>query len=96
MFLVVIMGLTWIVGLLILEVDALLPLAYIYTIMVAFQGLFIFLSVVVFQESVRSEYIKWWKKNFKRPAKISKFITKSSGVITLSSTDKVKRCYCHH
>ena len=59
--LVVVMGLTWIIGILVVEVDALVPLAYIYTIMVAFQGLFIFLVLVVLSKAVRDEYIKWWK-----------------------------------
>ena len=59
-FLVLIMGLTWILGVLVLNVPALLPLAYIYTIMVAFQGLAIFLSLIAFQQPVRNEYIKWW------------------------------------
>jgi len=37
--LVVVLGLTWIIGVVIVEVEAIVPLAYIYTIMVAFQGL---------------------------------------------------------
>ena len=48
-------------GVLVLEVDALLPLAYIYTIMVAFQGLFIFLIFVVFSKQVKDAYMKWLK-----------------------------------
>ena len=59
------MGLTWVFGVLIVEVKALLPLAYIYTIMVAFQGLFIFLLFVVFPKQVRDEYIKWWRTKVK-------------------------------
>ena len=51
--LVVIMGLTWIFGVLIVEVEQLLPLAYIYTILVAFQGLLIFLLFVVLSSQVR-------------------------------------------
>ena len=49
--LVVVLGLTWITGVVIVEVDALYPLAYIYTIMAAFQGLFIFLALVVFAKA---------------------------------------------
>ena len=60
-FLVIIMGLTWIFGVLIVEVEELLPLAYIYTIMVAFQGLFIFLIFVVFSKQVREAYAKSWR-----------------------------------
>ena len=59
--LVVIMGLTWIFGVLIVEVEALLPLAYIYTILVAFQGLWIFLIFVLFSPQVRDAYKKWWR-----------------------------------
>jgi len=59
--LVVIMGLTWILGLLVVEVDEMAPLAYIYTIMVAFQGLFIFLIFVIFSKAVREAYCKWWR-----------------------------------
>ncbi len=61
MSLVVIMGLTWIFGVLVVEVEALLPLTYIYTIMVAFQGLFIFIIFVCMSKSIREAYSKWWK-----------------------------------
>ena len=57
--LVVVLGVTWIIGLLVVEIDVLAPLAYIYTIMVAFQGLFIFLVLVVFSKAVRNDYVKW-------------------------------------
>ena len=56
------MSLTWIFGVLIVEVEQLLPLAYIYTILVAFQGLLIFLLFVVLPEQVRGAYVKWWTK----------------------------------
>lgn len=59
--LVVIMSITWILGILIIKEEALIPLAYIYTIMVAFQGVFIFLLFVVFSKAVREAYKKWWK-----------------------------------
>ena len=63
--LVVVMGVTWIVGVLIVDVEELLPLAYIYTIMVAFQGVWIFLIFVVFENKVREGYAKIWKGKFK-------------------------------
>ena len=63
--LVVVMGLTWIVGVLIVEVEKLVPLAYIYTIMVAFQGLFIFLIFVAYPKEVRDAYGKLWRNNIK-------------------------------
>ena len=55
------MGLTWIVGVLVFEVPALLPLAYIFTIFVAFQGVAIFVIFVLLSKQVRDEYAKWWK-----------------------------------
>ena len=50
--LVVVLGLTWIIGVIVVEVEALYPLVYIYTIMAAFQGLFIFLALVVFSKAM--------------------------------------------
>jgi len=57
--LVILLGLTWITGLLVLNVPELLFLAYIYNIMVAFQGVFIFLVLVVMSQSVRDFLIKF-------------------------------------
>ena len=88
-FLVLVMGLTWILGVLVLNVPALLPLAYIYTTVVAFQGLAIFLSLVVFQQPVRNECIKWWKNKIQSSDLLSKSLIKSSKANTLSSTVKV-------
>ena len=88
-FLVLVMGLTWILGVLVLNVPALLPLAYIYTIMVAFQGLTIFLSLIAFQQPVRNEYIQWWKNKVQSSDLLSKSLIKSSKANALSSTVKV-------
>ena len=55
------MGITWIIGVLVIEVEELFALAYIFTIFVAFQGLFIFVIFVIFSKQVRENYIKWWK-----------------------------------
>ena len=55
------MGITWIIGVLVIEVEALFPLAYIFTICVAFQGLFIFVIFVLLSKQVRENYTKWWK-----------------------------------
>ena len=84
-FLMVVMGITWLIGVLVTEVEALLPLAYIFTIMVAFQGVAIFLSLVAFQKSVRDEYIKWLKKHHQSSdaSNSSKYQTKSSAVSSL-------------
>ena len=59
--LTVIMGLTWIFGVLIVEVEELIPLAYIYTILVAFQGVFIFILFVVLDSKVSEA----WRVNIK-------------------------------
>ncbi len=72
--LTVVMGLTWIIGVLVVEREELLPLAYIYTIMVAFQGFFMFLVLVVFTKSVRDDISKV------TVSKWQKIRTKKSGV----------------
>ncbi len=51
-----------IAGILVFEVPALLLLAYIFTIFVAFQGVFIFVLFVPLAEPVRDAYSKWWKQ----------------------------------
>ena len=70
--LAVIMGLTWIFGVLIVEVEELVPLAYIYTILVAFQGMFIFLTLVIFSKPVREAYMKWWRAKVKKSTLLKK------------------------
>jgi hypothetical protein len=57
----VVMGITWIIGVLVIEVEELFALAYIFTIFVAFQGLFIFVIFVLLSKQVRENYLKWWK-----------------------------------
>ena len=76
--LVVVMGVTWIIGVLIVEVEELLPLAYIYTIMVAFQGVWIFLLFVVFETKVREGYAKIWKSKIKASSLFSNKSTLST------------------
>ena len=82
--LVVIMGLTWIMGIAVVEVEALAPLAFIYTIMVAFQGFFIFLIYVLFSTVVRQAYAKWWKVKVNNSDVLSKYFGED-----LNSTKKV-------
>ena len=81
MFLVVIMGLTWILGVFIVEVEELIPFAYIYTFMVAFQGVSIFLILVVLSQQVRDAYAKWWKEKVNESDFLSKYFSPS---LTLS------------
>ena len=79
--LVVVMGVTWIVGVLIVEVEELLPLAYIYTIMVAFQGVWIFLFFVVLEMKVNQGYTKVWN------TKISALFSSKSTLSTSQRND---------
>ena len=72
-FLVIIMGITWIMGVLVINQNALLPLAYIFTIMVAFQGLSIFLIFVIFSKQVRDAYRKWWKSKVAESTVLSSY-----------------------
>ena len=77
-----VMSLTWIVGILIIEVDEVVPLAYIYTIMVAFQGLFIFIVFVPLSSAVREAYAKWWRHIVNESYILSKFNISSSSKLT--------------
>ena len=78
------MGITWIIGILVIEVEELFVLAYIFTIFVAFQGLFIFITFVLISESkrVKELYRKWWKGKVAE----SDFLSKHFGEKTLTST----------
>ena len=78
------MGITWIIGILVIEVEELFVLAYIFTIFVAFQGLFIFITFVLVSESkwVKELYRKWWKGKVAE----SDFLSKYFGEKTLTST----------
>ena len=88
--LVVVMGLTWIVGVLIVEVKALLPLAYIYTILVAFQGLWIFIIFVLLSKQVREAYTKWWRAKVNESDFLSKYFGASSNISNKTTTTPAK------
>lgn len=79
------MGITWVIGVLIVEVEELLPLAYIYNIMVAFQGVWILLFFVVFSKQVREECLK--------KMKLSKLFSKHRDVTTSSLVVSAKRSH---
>ena len=76
------MGITWIIGVLVIEVEELFALAFIFTIFVAFQGLLIFVIFVVLQKPVRESYTKWWKAKVAE----SDFLSKHFGAKSLTST----------
>ena len=67
--LVVVMGLTWIIGLLV--IDELAHVAYIFSIMFAFQGVFIFTVLVVLSKAVRDDYRNWWRSRINKRVSIS-------------------------
>ena len=76
--LTVVMGLTWIIGILIIEVEELCALAFIFTIFVAFQGLFIFVIFILLSKQVRENYAKWWKAKVAESDFLSKHFEKKS------------------
>ncbi len=75
--LTVVMGLTWIIGLLVVELEELAPVA------VAFQGFFILLVLVVFTEAVRNDL----KAVFL--SKSEKIMKKFSGSVTEESVSLI-------
>ena len=64
-----------------IEVEELFALAYIFTIFVAFQGVFIFVIFVLFSKQVRENYAKWWKAKIAE----SDFLSKHFGDKTLGT-----------
>ena len=56
-----------------MEVEEMVPLAYIYTIIVAFQGLFIFLIFVVLSKQVREAYTKCWRAKVNKSEILSRY-----------------------
>ena len=83
--LAVVMGITWIIGVLVIEVEELFPLSYIFTIFVAFQGLFIFILFVLLQKPVRESYAKWWKAMVSESDYLSKYFGQTNLTSTLVS-----------
>ena len=79
------MGLTWIIGFLVIEIEELFALAFIFTIFVAFQGLFIFVIFVLLSKQVRENYAKWWKAKIAE----SDFLSKHFGVNTLTMSTEL-------
>ena len=71
--LTIVMGITWIIGIILVVSEGLLFLVYIYTIMVAFQGVFIFFLYVILSKSVRDAVIKWWKVRVNESDTLNKY-----------------------
>ena len=84
--LTVVMGITWIIGVLVIETEELFALAFIFTIFVAFQGLFIFILFVLLSQQVRENYAKWWKSKVTKSDFLNKHFGGSTpNVIVLSN-----------
>ncbi len=86
--LTVIMGLTWIFGLFIIQEPSLLPFVYVYSILVAFQGTFIFILFVLLSKSVRDTFIKQWKIQVNQSEFLSKYFGEK-----LTSNNQVRNVY---
>ena len=71
--LAVVMGITWIIGIVLVVSEGLLFLVYIYTIMVAFQGVFIFFLYVILSKSVKDAVTKWWKVQVNESNTLNKY-----------------------
>jgi len=84
------MSLTWILGVLTLEEDFLLPVAYLFTFMVAFQGTFIFIVFVLFSKKVRKAYRKLWRDRVVESDFLSKWFGQS--FTNTSNIAQVKVC----
>jgi len=84
-----IMCLTWIIGILIVEVNEIVPLAYIYTIMVAFQGVFIFIVFVLLSSAVREAYAKCWRNKVRESDILSKLFREDITTARTMSDTKV-------
>ena len=68
-----------------IEVEELFALAYIFTIFVAFQGLFIFVIFVLLSKQVRESYAKWWKATVSESDYLSKYFGRTNLTSTLVS-----------
>ena len=82
------MGITWIIGVLVIEGETLVALAYIFTVFVAFQGLFIFVIFVLLSKQVRENYAKWWKAKVAESDFLSKHFGEKSLTTALVSTNQ--------
>ena len=71
--LTIVMGITWIIGIILVVSEGLLFLVYIYTIMVAFQGVFIFFLYVVLSKSIKDAFTKWWKVRVNESDTLNKY-----------------------
>ena len=84
--LMVVMGITWIIGLAVVEREELLPLAYIFTTVAAFQGVSIYVVLVLLTKNVREELIKWAIKKREPMVRGSNYIIYNGLVVFFYST----------
>ena len=78
--LMVVMGITWIIGLAVVEIEELLPLAYIFTFVAAFQGVSMYMVLVWLTKSVRDELIKWIVNKYEKVFKPSSSMVKYTAI----------------
>ena len=92
--LTVVMGITWIIGVLVIELFA---LAFIFTILVAFQGLFIFIIFVLLSKQVRETYQSWWKAKVAESDFLSSYFGEKQLTLgTSASVSKTIRLHSHY
>ena len=95
--LTVVMGLTWIIGFLVIEVEELLAVAYIFTIFVAFQGLSIFVVLVLLDSKmIRDMLAKWWRARFERSDFYSRHFGRKGLMLGTSSVRFLTIEYVHN
>ena len=78
--LMAVMGITWIIGLAVVEIEQLLPLAYLFTIVAAFQGVSMYMMLVWLTKSVRDELIKWIVNKYEKVFKPSSSMVKYTAI----------------
>ena len=83
--LTVVMGITWIIGFLVIEVEELYALAYIFIIFATLEGVFIFVIFVLLPKQVKENYIKWCKAKVAELDFLSKHFGSTSGTGVVSN-----------
>ena len=77
-----------------IEVEELFALAFIFTILVAFQGLFIFIIFVLLSKQVRETYQSWWKAKVAESDFLSSYFGEKR--LTLGTSTSVSKIIILH
>ena len=92
-----IMGLNWVPGLFVVKHKGVIPLAYISTFLVASQGIFILLIVIIFFEPVRIAYVMWLKSMVKKSKILRRYSGNSVSLKMVSNLNYyILICACFH